>query len=65
MEEYKKSKKDFITNLQNVFSENNIFPEYGEIGFIKDNNISVKDVEAVIDDTMPEAEFRNLPAWEG
>jgi hypothetical protein len=38
MEEYKKSKKDFITNLQNVFSENNIFPEYGEIGFIKDNH---------------------------
>lgn len=38
MEEYKKSKKEFIKNLQNVFSENNIFSEYGEIGFIKDNH---------------------------
>jgi hypothetical protein len=38
MEEYKKCKKDFITNLRNVFSENNIFPEYGKIGFIKDNH---------------------------
>ena len=38
VEEYKKSKKDFIENLRNVFSENNIFPEYGEIGYIKDNH---------------------------
>jgi hypothetical protein len=38
IEEYKKSKKDFITNLQSVFSENNIFAEYGKIGFIKDNH---------------------------
>lgn len=38
MEEYKKSKKDFIENLRSVFSENNIFSEYGEIGFIKDNH---------------------------
>ena len=38
MEEYKKSKKDFITNLQNVFSENDIFLDHGEIGFIKDNH---------------------------
>ena len=38
MEEYKKSKKDFISNLRNVFSENNIFTEYGEIGFIKNNH---------------------------
>jgi hypothetical protein len=38
IEEYKKSKKDFITNLRNVFLENNIFVEYGEIGFIKGNH---------------------------
>ena len=35
MEEYKQSKKDFIQNLQSVFSENSVFPEYGEIGFQK------------------------------
>jgi hypothetical protein len=38
MEEYKQSKKDFIQNLRNVFSENSVFPEYGEIGFQKDNH---------------------------
>ena len=38
IEEYKKSKKDFITNLQTVFSDNNIFDEYGKIEFIKDNH---------------------------
>lgn len=38
MKEYKKSKKDFITNLRHVFSENSIFLEHGEIGFIKDNH---------------------------
>jgi hypothetical protein len=38
IEEYKQSKKDFIKNLQSVFSENNIFTEYGEIGFIKENH---------------------------
>ena len=38
IEEYKKSKKDFISNLRKVFSENNIFPEYGAIGFIKANH---------------------------
>jgi hypothetical protein len=36
--EYKQLKKDFITNLQAVFSKNRVFPEYGEIGFIKDNH---------------------------
>ena len=38
MEEYKQCKKDFITNLRNIFSENNIFAEHGEIGFIKENH---------------------------
>jgi len=38
MEEYKQSKKDFIDNLRSVFTENKIFPEYGEIGFQKDNH---------------------------
>lgn len=38
MEEYKQSKKDFIVNLRKVFSENNVFPEYGEIGFQKENH---------------------------
>jgi hypothetical protein len=38
IKEYKKSKKDFIENLQTVFSDNNIFDEYGKIGFIKDNH---------------------------
>lgn len=38
MKEYKQIKKDFISNLQSVFSENNIFTEYGEIGFIKANH---------------------------
>jgi hypothetical protein len=38
IDEYKQSKKDFITNLQAVFSENSVFPEYGEIRFIKDNH---------------------------
>jgi hypothetical protein len=38
LEEYKQSKKDFIENLQSVFSENNVFPEYGKIGFIKANH---------------------------
>jgi hypothetical protein len=38
MEEYKQSKKNFIQNLRNVFSENSVFPEYGEIGFQKDNH---------------------------
>jgi hypothetical protein len=38
MQEYKQSKKDFLKNLQNVFSENNIFQEHGQIGFIKDNH---------------------------
>jgi hypothetical protein len=36
--EYKQLKKNFITNLQAVFSKNRVFPEYGEIGFIKDNH---------------------------
>lgn len=38
IKEYKQSKKDFISNLQSVFSENNIFAEYGEIGFIKEKS---------------------------
>ena len=38
MKEYKKSKNNFISNLRTVFSENNIFTEYGEIGFIKENH---------------------------
>lgn len=38
MEEYKKSKKDFITNLRSVFSENDILLDHGEIGFIKGNH---------------------------
>jgi hypothetical protein len=38
MNEYKQSKNDFINNLRNVFSENNVFAEYGEIGFIKGNH---------------------------
>jgi len=38
IEEYKQSKKDFIENLQSVFLKNNIFPEYGKIGFIKANH---------------------------
>jgi hypothetical protein len=38
LDEYKQSKKDFITNLRSVFSENSVFPEYGEIGFQKDNH---------------------------
>jgi hypothetical protein len=38
IEEYKQSKKDFIDNLRDAFSENNIFPEYGEIGFQKENH---------------------------
>ena len=38
MNEYKQSKNDFINNLRSVFSENNVFAEYGEIGFIKGNH---------------------------
>jgi len=38
MEEYKKSKKDFITNLRSVFLENDILLDHGEIGFITDNH---------------------------
>ena len=38
IEEYKQIKNDFIGNLRSVFSENKIFPEYGEIGFQKDNH---------------------------
>jgi len=38
LEEYKQSKKDFIKNLQSVFSENNVFPEYGKIGFMRENH---------------------------
>lgn len=38
IEEYKQIKKDFIGNLRSVFSENKIFPEYGEIGFQKNNH---------------------------
>jgi len=38
IEEYKQIKKNFISNLRSVFRENKIFPEYGEIGFQKDNH---------------------------
>jgi hypothetical protein len=38
IEEYKQIKKDFIGNLRSVFLENKVFPEYGEIGFQKDNH---------------------------
>ena len=38
MEEYKQYKNDFLINLQNVFSQYNIFPEYGTIEFIKENH---------------------------
>jgi len=38
IEEYKQIKKDFIENLQSVFLQNNVFPEYGKIGFIKANH---------------------------
>jgi hypothetical protein len=38
LDEYKQIKKDIIGNLRSVFSENKIFEEYGEIGFIKGNH---------------------------
>jgi hypothetical protein len=38
MEEYKKYKNDFISNLQNVFKEHDIFSKYGKIDFMKDNH---------------------------
>ena len=38
IEEYIKYKNDFITNLQNVFNEHNIFSKYGKIDFMKDNH---------------------------
>ncbi len=38
IEEYKKYKNDFITNLQDVFKEHNIFSQYGKIDFMKDNH---------------------------
>ena len=36
--ELEKSKEDFIRNVQNVFTNNNIFSEYGTIDFIKENH---------------------------
>jgi hypothetical protein len=38
IEEYIEYKNDFITNLQNVFNEHNIFSKYGKIDFMKDNH---------------------------
>lgn len=50
---------DFIYSIKEWYSNG------GYKGFLKDNCISILDIEKVVNDTMSEKEFYSLDAWEG
>jgi len=50
---------DFIYDVESWYSNG------GWKGFLKDNGISIRDIDHVENSEMPEREFHTLPAWEG
>lgn len=56
----------FLTGAPDfIYSAKVWYTHGGWKGFLKDNCISIRDVECVKDDLMNRSEFYSLPAWEG